>query len=74
MPFVLVDSEALEELLEQAYGNERCYADRLMPDDPVTVLAVQAGLQLPGPMYEGTVPPAPPEHKCGHYHVSRRKK
>jgi hypothetical protein len=60
---VLVSRSVLEEVLEQAMGNERVYADQLEPGDPVLTIAVQAGLPLPAPMKQGTVPPAPPCHR-----------
>lgn len=59
MTLVLVDRAALEDLIDEAWGNERCYASTLEPSDPVCRVAVQAGIPLPGPMQAGTVPPPP---------------
>jgi hypothetical protein len=73
---VLVTKEALAELLEESYSLTEALAVEggalrpsqgerieLLPSEPMVTLAVEAGVQIPGPMLSGTVPPAPPEHQ-----------
>jgi hypothetical protein len=71
MTLVLVDRDALEQLIQGDYANREEIAIEggcaslwdadwrfLDPDDVLVTLAVQAGLQVPGPL-KGP-PPAPP--------------
>jgi hypothetical protein len=72
---VLVDRDALEALLREMVDLREAYAIEggavtkwsegepvmyLDPRDEVVTLAVQAGLQIPGPLAPDTLPPAPP--------------
>jgi hypothetical protein len=61
---VLVSREPLEQLIRELYGVSSGsvtpdICDRLHPDDPIVTLAVEAGIQIPGPLTGP--PPAPPE-------------
>ena len=65
MTLVAVDRALLDVLLRECYavlsGSETLdITDCLHHGDPLVRLAVQAGLQIPGPMAPGHVPPAPP--------------
>jgi hypothetical protein len=75
MTLVLVTKEALAELIAEAYELMEALAVEggalrpsqgerieLSPEDPVVIVAVEAGIQLPGPMVPGMVPPVPPTH------------
>jgi hypothetical protein len=64
---VLVDKAVLDKLLRKAWdmfellAEDSGYTERyLEPESELVMLAVQAGLRIPGPMAPGTVPPAPP--------------
>jgi hypothetical protein len=78
MTQVLVDKHALDALLREMVDLREAYAIEggalrqsqgevmyLDPDDEVVVLAVQAGIVIPGPLAPGTVPPVPPAHHEG---------
>jgi hypothetical protein len=83
MTQVLVDRDALAQMLKECYDLMVAYAvegGALRPSQgeqltlesgsPLVVLAVQAGLPIPGPMEPGTVPPAPPVGpKAGVYYA-----
>jgi hypothetical protein len=81
MTLVLVDREELDNLLRKAWtmfellADDSGYEQRyLHPNSELVTLAVQAGLQIPGPMEPGTVPPAPPPSRvvglCQTYRVN----
>jgi hypothetical protein len=66
----LVDKDALNRLLRKSWemfellAEDSGYTERyLEPDSELVTLAVQAGLQIPGPLAPGTVPPAPPHRR-----------
>lgn len=70
MTHVLVDRDALGRLLVKAWDMFELLAEdsgytevTLEPESELVTLAVQAGLQIPGPLRPGTVPPPPPHRR-----------
>lgn len=67
---VLVHREPLEQLLAKAWDMFELLAEQsgydqcdLLSDSELVILAVQAGLPIPGPMAPGSYPPAPPAYR-----------